>query len=222
LSRQVPWPRILAEGVAIVVSILLAFGIQAWWDGRQLAEERAQHLSLLQAQMSENRALLEVSDSLSRNAVDGLSELLSIMSPDLTSLPRPNWGELMAPGLGMDDRDLELSATESLLASGYLDLERDATLHRMLLAFRAQAGRHSRDLSRFVDVRTRVRDRLYTLGAVPGGAFSVAPGTVLSDVQLYGLFDELHARHRARVFRSTALIDLVDSIVAEIPSAIGR
>jgi len=33
-SRQVPWARIFAEGFAIVVSILLAFGIQAWWDAR--------------------------------------------------------------------------------------------------------------------------------------------------------------------------------------------
>jgi hypothetical protein len=35
MSRSIPWPRILAEGGAIVVSILFAFGIQAWWEGRQ-------------------------------------------------------------------------------------------------------------------------------------------------------------------------------------------
>lgn len=33
--RKISWPRILAEGAAIVVSILLAFGIEAWWEGRQ-------------------------------------------------------------------------------------------------------------------------------------------------------------------------------------------
>jgi hypothetical protein len=44
LSRQVPWPRIVAEGIAIVVSILLAFGIQAWWEERQ---ERAMERALL-------------------------------------------------------------------------------------------------------------------------------------------------------------------------------
>ncbi len=32
--REIPWPRILAEGAAIVVSILLAFWIQAWWEER--------------------------------------------------------------------------------------------------------------------------------------------------------------------------------------------
>ena len=32
--REIPWPRIFAEGAAIVVSILLAFWIQAWWQER--------------------------------------------------------------------------------------------------------------------------------------------------------------------------------------------
>jgi hypothetical protein len=39
-NRQIPWPRILAEGFAIVVSILLAFGIQAWWEGRADEQRR--------------------------------------------------------------------------------------------------------------------------------------------------------------------------------------
>jgi hypothetical protein len=32
--REIPWLRIGAESVAIVASILLAFGIDAWWSGR--------------------------------------------------------------------------------------------------------------------------------------------------------------------------------------------
>lgn len=32
MPRQIPWSRLFAEGLAIIVLILLAFGIQAWWD----------------------------------------------------------------------------------------------------------------------------------------------------------------------------------------------
>lgn len=39
-KRSIPWPRIIAEGAAIVVSILLAFAIQAWWEGRNEAAQR--------------------------------------------------------------------------------------------------------------------------------------------------------------------------------------
>jgi hypothetical protein len=35
LKSQIPWLRVFVEGVVMVGSILLAFGIQAWWDGRQ-------------------------------------------------------------------------------------------------------------------------------------------------------------------------------------------
>lgn len=34
-GRRLPWLRIFVEGVTIVGSILLAFAIDAWWDGRQ-------------------------------------------------------------------------------------------------------------------------------------------------------------------------------------------
>ncbi len=32
MTKQIPWRRVFVEGVVIVGSILLAFGIQAWWD----------------------------------------------------------------------------------------------------------------------------------------------------------------------------------------------
>lgn len=58
-SREIPWPRIFAEGVAIVVSILLAFGIEAWWSDRQ---ERAAEKELLSSIRSELAELHQVVD----------------------------------------------------------------------------------------------------------------------------------------------------------------
>lgn len=45
-ARKIDWPNILAEGTAIVISILLAFWIDAWWEGRQ---QRYNETVLLQA-----------------------------------------------------------------------------------------------------------------------------------------------------------------------------
>jgi len=58
LSKQIPWLRVLVEGAVIVGSILLAFGLQAWWEGRQ---ERDQEIRVLEALLTEfetNRAVL--------------------------------------------------------------------------------------------------------------------------------------------------------------------
>jgi len=41
-SQKVPWKRITAEGAAIVVSILIAFWIDAWW------QERSERMALIE------------------------------------------------------------------------------------------------------------------------------------------------------------------------------
>lgn len=43
--QRISWTRIAAESLAIVVSILLAFGIEAWWSGHQ---ERLDERALLE------------------------------------------------------------------------------------------------------------------------------------------------------------------------------
>ena len=51
--RQLPWLRIAAEGTAIVISILLAFSIEAWWQTRS---ETDQERELLQALLDDFKA----------------------------------------------------------------------------------------------------------------------------------------------------------------------
>ncbi len=46
MKTQIPWLRVFVEGVVIVGSILLAFGLQAWWDERD--ERRAERIYLEQ------------------------------------------------------------------------------------------------------------------------------------------------------------------------------
>jgi hypothetical protein len=55
-TRSIPWPRIFAEGIAIVPSILLAFDIQAWWEGRQERITVVEHLGSLAAELSSAEA----------------------------------------------------------------------------------------------------------------------------------------------------------------------
>jgi hypothetical protein len=58
-THRIPWARVLAEGVVIVVSILLAFGIDAWWAKTQASEEERAILSGIQEEFGENREVLD-------------------------------------------------------------------------------------------------------------------------------------------------------------------
>ena len=59
LRQSIPWPRVFAEGVIIVVSILLAFAIDAAWESRQASEWRRQTLADLVREAEANRAALQ-------------------------------------------------------------------------------------------------------------------------------------------------------------------
>ena len=53
------WKRTAAEGVAIVVSILLAFWIDTWWEGRTEALLEVVYLLELQEDFELNKSRLE-------------------------------------------------------------------------------------------------------------------------------------------------------------------
>jgi hypothetical protein len=53
-NNFVPWKRISAEGATIVISIILAFAIDAWWDERQERRDELEVLDRLQAELSVN------------------------------------------------------------------------------------------------------------------------------------------------------------------------
>jgi hypothetical protein len=55
MTKQMPWLRVFAEGVVIVGSILLAFGIDAWWDGRQERRAERVYIGRIIADLRETR-----------------------------------------------------------------------------------------------------------------------------------------------------------------------
>lgn len=60
--QQVPWRRLTAEGTAIVLSILLAFAIDAWWDDRRDRQAELILFERLQADFREIEAMLRVAE----------------------------------------------------------------------------------------------------------------------------------------------------------------
>lgn len=49
--RRIPWTRVVVEGAVVVISILLAFGIDAAWAARQARSTEVDYLNALRAEM---------------------------------------------------------------------------------------------------------------------------------------------------------------------------
>jgi hypothetical protein len=77
LSRPIPFLRLVAEGVTIVASILLAFGIDAWWDQRKDSAEEHEVLIGLEADFFDLRTRLSQWDTYNRTGVRLLDQFLS-------------------------------------------------------------------------------------------------------------------------------------------------
>ena len=59
MKAQIPWLRVFVEGVVIVGSILLAFGIQAWWDGVQQEQQEEAYLTAVSGELRTVKARME-------------------------------------------------------------------------------------------------------------------------------------------------------------------
>lgn len=53
MPERIRWKNLIAESIAVVASILVAFAIDAWWDGRQEAKELFQTLWGLDSELAE-------------------------------------------------------------------------------------------------------------------------------------------------------------------------
>jgi len=87
------WGRLAAEVVAIILSILAAFAIDAWWDGRKEVAEAAEILDGLIDEFAENADLIDETLLLSLRGRAGLQHFISSSPEELASA---------APRLGLD------------------------------------------------------------------------------------------------------------------------
>jgi len=81
LLHRIYWPRIFAEGLAIIVSILLAFAVNAWWENAQSRRGEAAILRGLREDFE--ASLVEIDRARSRvvRLRDGATALLDLTGP---------------------------------------------------------------------------------------------------------------------------------------------
>jgi hypothetical protein len=130
--QEIPWFRIGAESIAIVGSILFAFAIDAWWEGRQENQREQRQLQALIAEFDGNLDFLSSDLDFFRERSSNLEEvraqLTSVGEGEVVEIgghlmPSFQFARITDPSTGM------LDAT---ISSGELGLLRDDTLRASL------------------------------------------------------------------------------------------
>jgi len=121
MNINVSWQRILAEGAVIVVSILVAFAIDAWWDDVQDQRRQAKLITALKQDFATTKGRLEKSIELAESLVartDSFQQAVRSEEPaSIASLRHDGGGAFSKINF-----EPALSAYESAVATGSLGL----------------------------------------------------------------------------------------------------
>ena len=97
MNHRIPWSRLLFEGVVVVISILVAFAIDAWWDSRKAKLLEADFLTRLEVAFEENAQLAE--SAVERGMEDSLllEQFIQMTPAEAEQIPADQaWGFLRA------------------------------------------------------------------------------------------------------------------------------
>jgi len=123
---------LLAEGIVVLLSILIAFALDAWWAGRREASELNRELTNVLGEVRDKRtdALAQIREF--ERAVDGATALLEVMNvdPERAYVVVPDTVVYLANRL--PTLNPRLSALDALITSGLLAAIDDPALRSAL------------------------------------------------------------------------------------------
>ena len=137
-----PWmavARPLGEIAIVTVGILIAFALEAWWDGREKAAQEQVHLRALASDLQQNIGELKTLIEREKEVMTSSQELLKlarVQQPGETA----RLEELFYQVFNSARFEPVMGAYEALVNSGGLTLIRDESLRAALAEFAAKVG----------------------------------------------------------------------------------
>ena len=117
----------------IVASILLAFGIEAWWERVQEGREEIELLQGLRQEFMENREILRESLALVEEGVADLQRFGRLTPDQAAQIPSDSaWARVVVPHRRVFSSGLSLGFLDATVSSGKLALIRDSNLRASL------------------------------------------------------------------------------------------
>ena len=162
MTRSIPWLRVSVEGVVIVGSILLAFGIEAWWARIESHRNALAELGTVFEEVHEARTQLQ--DVVrwrerERSAALSVQARLEGVSPD-NPIALPD--TLFALSFGMKlVTDASTRATDAFITSGHIDEVEDFELRQALLSWTSSLTDLRDDEVRFGAVQDQLMEDFY-------------------------------------------------------------
>jgi len=163
-SRGIPWRRATAEGAAILVSILLAFAIDAWWEQRQERKELGESLTALRVAFLENRARLDSALAQDDRRLRGLDAALRLTPDEIRALPADSIEYLSKQVSIVDLFSPTDAALQALLSANLLETINDPELRTAITGWPGRVEESRQQFALVLNVLTWFGRRNAELG----------------------------------------------------------
>jgi len=134
-TQKIHWKRLSIEAAAIVVSILLAFTIDAWWDNRQDRAEERELLKSLNVEFEANRDQADSIISYLDRDVQSVAMLMELRQDEILALPAEVVETIIGSLATPRTFDAVRGSIDSMIGSGKLGMLRDRELREALTKF---------------------------------------------------------------------------------------
>jgi hypothetical protein len=124
------------EGMTIIMSILIAFLIDAWWDRQIQVARISEHYAQVSVQLSENGAQLAEAQAQALGAREAALAVVRAIAPEPVRLSRDSLTYLLDRSFRLDAADIETGAVEAVLSEGLLAASSSVELQQALIAYR--------------------------------------------------------------------------------------
>ena len=134
-TQEIPWKRLAVEAAAIVVSILLAFAIDAWWDEQQERAEERELLHSLHVEFEANRVKAASVISFHDRVIQSVAMLMELRQDEILALPAKAVEEIVSSLGSPRTGEAVRGSVDALISSGKLGILRDRELREALTTF---------------------------------------------------------------------------------------
>jgi len=163
-GRKIPWARVLVEGLVIVASILLAFGIEAWWDGRQDRQELNESLVSLREEFLGHRARLIQDRGTNEESRASITMALQMGAADVVALSPDSANILLRNSSVTSLFTPSNSALEALLAANVLERISDLGPRGSVAAWPGRVDLYRAQFEEVARAGALLQDRYIELG----------------------------------------------------------
>ncbi len=231
-NTSIEWKRLITEGTVIVVSILLAFTIDAWWDERQQTRDAADQVARVVAELRANVALLEDQDRNLGRAIEVAGDFLKLFGPEPAPTELLEIAALLEGIYSVPTFSLERSASANFLSSGQLTESQWAEFRTSLANTLSSATTAESSSLELRQMRPEIANRmqLYVSGldlvrAHPlmkdyqPSRFTSDTHGLLSDMQFEGFISNYTIRMEINRLNVRDLLRRYQSLIADVDAA---